>query len=254
MAPEHTRAAYSPWLEPVRSLGGAWRFDGPVGLLRGRGQVILYEEGDLAGTDEIKSVAVWSPGHRYWAVRPDRAELDVFRGFAKQVAGEIVASAWPAGGGEIGIALVLLRSEGRRRAVDIQCRLGRIDNRLLHVELGLLAGDRGFRGGDIRPRLIERDLVVAVVNSRQHLAAMHALVIASQYFAQIAGDLWRNGGVVGLHVSVIGRDQETADGPIIPAVPGCAGKHRDGGCRHQKPLEADLFGGFYRRSGGFGRR
>jgi hypothetical protein len=56
----------------------------------------------LAGTDEIKSVAVWSPGHRYWAVRPDRAELDVFRGFAKQVAGEIVASAWPAGGGGIG--------------------------------------------------------------------------------------------------------------------------------------------------------
>ncbi len=54
----------------------------------------------LAGTDEIKSVAVWLPDrHRYWAVRPDGAELDVLRGFAKQVAGEIVASAWPAGTG-----------------------------------------------------------------------------------------------------------------------------------------------------------
>jgi hypothetical protein len=51
----------------------------------------------LAGTDEIKSVAVWSPGHGYWAVRPGRAQTDVIRDFAKQVAGEIVASARPAG-------------------------------------------------------------------------------------------------------------------------------------------------------------
>lgn len=53
----------------------------------------------LAGTDEIKSVAVWSPGHGYWAVRPDRAQLEVIRGFAKQVADGVVASAWPAGTG-----------------------------------------------------------------------------------------------------------------------------------------------------------
>jgi hypothetical protein len=53
----------------------------------------------LAGTDEIKSVAVWSPGHGYWAVRPGRAQLDVIHDFAQQVAGEIVASAWPAGTG-----------------------------------------------------------------------------------------------------------------------------------------------------------
>ena len=33
-----------------------------------------------AGTDEIRSVAVWAPDHdRYWAVRPDRGELDVYR-------------------------------------------------------------------------------------------------------------------------------------------------------------------------------
>jgi hypothetical protein len=59
----------------------------------------------LAGTDEIKSVAVWSPDrHRYWAVRPDAAELNVLRGFAEQVAGEIVASVRPAGGGGVGAA------------------------------------------------------------------------------------------------------------------------------------------------------
>ena len=52
-----------------------------------------------AGTDEIKSVAVWSPGHGYWAVRPDAAELDVLRDLAKQVAGEIAASARPPGTG-----------------------------------------------------------------------------------------------------------------------------------------------------------
>jgi len=53
----------------------------------------------LAGTDEIKSVAVWSPGHGYWAVRPDGAQLDVLRDFARQMAGEIGASARPSGAG-----------------------------------------------------------------------------------------------------------------------------------------------------------
>ncbi len=63
-----------------------------------------------AGTDEIKSVAVWRPGYGYGAIRPDRAELDVLRGFARQVAGEIVASARPAGtgagGAGVGAAVV----------------------------------------------------------------------------------------------------------------------------------------------------
>ena len=48
-----------------------------------------------------------------------------------------------AGRGQIGVALVLLRGEGHRGLVDIEGRLCGVDHRLLDVELGLLAGDRG---------------------------------------------------------------------------------------------------------------
>ena len=160
-----------------------------------------------------------------------------------------------AGRGEVGIALVLLLGEGRRRRVDIERRPGRLDNRLLHVELGLLARDRGFCGGDVGLGLIERDLEVAVVDPRQHLAGLHALVVAGQHFVKIAGDLRRDRGVVGLHVGVIGGDQETADRPVVPTVPGCAGQQRDRGSRHQEPPKLAPFRGFCRsRRGGRHRR
>lgn len=35
--------------------GGSWRFDGPVGILRSRGPVLRYEEGDSPGTEESPS-------------------------------------------------------------------------------------------------------------------------------------------------------------------------------------------------------
>ena len=78
--------------------------------------------------------------------------------------------------------------------------------RLLRVELGLLAGDRGLGGGDIGLGLVERDLEVAVVDPRQHLAGLDGLVVADQHLGEIAGDLGRDGGVVGLDIGVVGRD------------------------------------------------
>ena len=39
----------------------------------------------------------------------------------------------------------------------------------------------GLRGRDIGRGLIERDLEVAVVDPRQHLAGLHRLVVADQH-------------------------------------------------------------------------
>ena len=104
----------------------------------------------------------------------------------------------------------------------------------------MLACDRGFRRGDVGLGLVERDLEVAVVDPRQHLTGLDALVVADQHFVQIAGDLRCDGGVVGLYIGVIGRDQETADGPVVQAVPGCAGQHRDRGAGQQELAESAL--------------
>ncbi len=131
------------------------------------------------------------------------------------------------GGGQIGVAFVFLRGEGNGGAVDIDGCPGRIDHRLLNPELGLLARDRGLRRRDIGPGLVERHLKVALVDPGQHLTGADRLVVADLYLAQIAGDLRRDGGVVRLHIGVVGGDQILADGPIIPAVPDRAGQHCD---------------------------
>ncbi len=99
----------------------------------------------------------------------------------------------------------------------------------MNAELGLLARDRGIRRGDIGFDLVERYLEIALVNPRQYLAGLDGLIVADQHLAQISGYLGRDGGVIGLHISVIGRDEILADSPVIPAVPRRAGKHRD--CR-----------------------
>jgi hypothetical protein len=91
--------------------------------------------------------------------------------------------------------------------------------------LGLLADDRGLCRCDVGPRLVERHLEVALVDPGQHLPGADTLIVADLNFAQIAGDLGGDRGVVGLHISVVGRDQISADSPVIPAVPDRAGQH-----------------------------
>ena len=122
---------------------------------------------------------------------------------------------------------------------------------MLHVELGALAGDRGFRGGDVGLGLVERDLEVAVIDPRHHLTGRHALVVADQNFVEIAGDLRRDGGVVGLYIGVVRGNQETADRPVVEAIPGCAGQYRNRCSRHQEPTQPAVFDGFRGRRGAF---
>ena len=148
-----------------------------------------------------------------------------------------------AGCGEIGVALVLLRGEGHRGLVDIDGRLGGVDHGLLNVELRLLARDRRLRRGDIGLGLVERDLEVAVVDPGQHLAGLHMLVIADQDPIEVAGNLRRDGGVVGLHIGVIGGDQKVPDGPVILAIPGRAGQHGQRRTGQQQLAEIEFLRG-----------
>ena len=130
------------------------------------------------------------------------------------------------GRGQIGIAPAVLRGERHIRLVDHDRRLGGVDHGLLNLKLGLLAGDLCLGGPDIGSGLLERDPVVAVVDPRQHLARLDALIVLDQHLLKIARDLRCDGGAVGLDVGVVGGDQILADGPVIPAIPARAGQHR----------------------------
>jgi hypothetical protein len=138
-----------------------------------------------------------------------------------------VLQAAVAGSGKIGVALVLLGGESHRRLVDLDGSFGGVDHSLLNDELGLFAADRGIGRSYVGFGLIERYPVVAVVDPRQHLPGLDALIVLRQHLLEIAGDLRRDGGAVGLHVGVISGDQILPDGPIVPAIPARGRQHGD---------------------------
>jgi len=97
----------------------------------------------------------------------------------------------------------------------------------LNAELRLLAGDRRMRRGDVGLSLVERNVEIAFVDPRQHLTGPDTLVVADKHFMEVARDLGCDGRVVGFHISVIGRDQIAADGPVVEAVPARTSERRD---------------------------
>ena len=108
----------------------------------------------------------------------------------------------------------------------------------LRVDRRLLAGDRRPRGRDVGVGLFERDLVVAVVDAGEDLAGLDRLVVAHQHRAQITRDLGSDRVVVGLNIGVVGRDLETSDRPIVPAVIGAERERREAGAAEEKPAQA----------------
>ena len=121
--------------------------------------------------------------------------------------------------GQVGVALVLLVGEDRVGLVDLDRRLGRIDHRLLGIELRPLAGDRGAAPqrhrpwpGRVRPRSRGRRSAPAPGRSsqagyrRQHLAAGSRRPWGRSLCCRPSHRRHRS-------------NLETAHGPVIPAIP-----------------------------------
>ncbi len=101
----------------------------------------------------------------------------------------------------------------RRRNI----RAALFDHGLLQGQLSIEIAHRGLGSGDIGLGLIQRGLEVAIVDPRQHLASLHRLVVADQHLREIAGDLRRDDGGVGLNIGVIGRFQVAAGAQVVSA-------------------------------------
>ena len=121
------------------------------------------------------------------------------------------------------------------------------DHRLLLIEARLDVVDIGLGGGDIGFRLLDRDRVVAVVDPGERLARLDRLIVGHQDVAQIAGDLRRDDGGVGLHVGVVGRLLKPPGGPVVPAEVARRRDRQRRGASQQQRLPADATGSPARR-------
>src|SRR5581483_3537844 len=115
--------------------------------------------------------------------------------------------------------------------------LGRLlrDDRLLQLDLGIEVVHGGLRSRDIGMGLIQRGAEISVVDARQKLAGLDRLVVRHRDFGDVAGDLRRDDGGIGLHIGIVGR-LEIAAGRDV-AVAEVSG-NRDAGCQRQHEARA----------------
>ena len=118
-------------------------------------------------------------------------------------------------------ALLLGELEIGFRCVDLGGLL--LDDRLLQLDLGIEIVYGGLGGRDIGMGLIQRGPEIAVVDAGQELAGLNRLIVGNRDFRDVAGDLGRNDGRIGLYIGVIGRFQVAPGGEIVVAEIGRGG-------------------------------
>ena len=134
----------------------------------------------------------------------------------------------------MGVTLVILFGEGLVRLIDAERRPCSLDDGLLRLEGGLLVRHGGLGCRHIGLGLVERNLIIAVVDPREDLAGLHGLVVAHENSRDISRHLWGDRGAVGLDVGIVRRNLEAAHGPVVPAEMG-GSRERDkaGPCQKQ---------------------
>ena len=93
-------------------------------------------------------------------------------------------------------------------------RLLLLDDRLLQAELGIEVADRRLGCLLVGTGLIERCTEIAVIDAGEDLAGPDPLVVIHQHLCNVAGNLRRHGGVVGLHVGIVGTFQIPPHRPV----------------------------------------
>jgi hypothetical protein len=132
---------------------------------------------------------------------------------------------------QVARARLLLLRELQLRLGLVELRLRLLDLFLLAVDLRLDVADVGLRHGNLRLRLIDRDLVVTVVDPRQKFAGVDVLVVGDRDGGDIAANLRRNPKAPGRDEGVIGRFVMTDVEPINEAADHGDQEHAGPYCR-----------------------
>ena len=114
------------------------------------------------------------------------------------------------------------RLDGLRRS---ELRLGLRDRGLLRFDLLADARDCRLLGGELVARGVGRQPVITVVDAGDHVAGMNIGVVGDADRRNVAGNLGRQRRRVGMHISVVGGDDEPAGCEPVVAVPAAGGEH-----------------------------
>ncbi len=101
--------------------------------------------------------------------------------------------------------------------------------------------DRCFLGCDFFARRIDRKAVVAVVNSGDDVPGVDVGIVGHRDAGEISRHLGGERRIIGLHISVIGRDHEAPDRQIIIAVPSSPTDRENGHYGHSDPAAVRSF-------------
>ena len=118
-----------------------------------------------------------------------------------------------------------------------------LDLRLLLHDGGLVALELGHRLVEIGLGFGDRDLVVGIVDGRDHVARLDRLVVGDEHRRDEPRHLGGDGDLVGLQEGVVGRLLEAADRPPMPAIIAAGGTGRRATAPASRSLPFRLAGG-----------
>src|SRR5260370_26678057 len=117
----------------------------------------------------------------------------------------------------VAIRLLLRKHQRRLRLLDLS--LARFDLRLLHGNLRVDILYGSLRGSHLCARLLERDTIVAVINTGNHGPRRDVLVVGDRHLRDVARHLRSDGDLARRDEGIVGRFEIGSVVPVSIAAP-----------------------------------
>ena len=135
------------------------------------------------------------------------------------------------------VALELLLRVDERRLIRVSDLTGLCDREPLLGDLLVQGIDAGLCRRDVGTCLVERGLIIPRVDPREDLAGADRLIVVDRYLRDIARHPGADQDRMRLHISVVGRHQKAAGGPVIITVERCRREKHQPRRRAQQSLQ-----------------
>ena len=138
---------------------------------------------------------------------------------------------------QVGVALEILLRKDLCRLIRGNELARLLDRQLLLGDLLVEGVDARLRRPDVGAGLVERGLVIAGVDPREHLIGLDRLIVLDRHLGYIARNLGADQHRMRRHIGVIGRDQKAGGRPVVVTINGGRRKNHQSRGRDQQALQ-----------------